>query len=255
VRALFANLNAQRRKGDGMKTLLIVLTAFMLGIWNYIYQPVKNDERPLPIVSAQAALASNQNKTAKVEIKPSTNAKQTAKVTSKKPADDSGVKKKIAGLIKMVQPRKGQAYADHVSEVMVKEARRYGLDPYVVASTGYIESEFSMASRPCMGIMQVERRTYNWKYRKSGLNPMDLEDNIRLGAWELADKAKMSSRAQSRIALASRGVLSRMWGRYNGAGARSGYVRRAHLTLTRFKNMSLIQMQDHIKKKGPLWKP
>jgi soluble lytic murein transglycosylase-like protein len=236
-----------------MKTLLIVLTAFMLGIWNWFFQPVKNDERPLPIVSAQAALASTPKKSAKVEVKTPTNAKQTAKVT-KKPADDSGVKKKIAGLIKMVQPRKGQAYADHVAEVMVKEARRYGLDPYVVASTGYIESEFSMASRPCMGIMQVERRTYNWKYRKSGLNPMDLEDNIRLGAWELADKAKMS-RAQARTALASRGVLSRMWGRYNGAGSRSGYVRRAHLTYTRIKNMSITEMQSHIKKRGPLWKP
>jgi soluble lytic murein transglycosylase-like protein len=138
---------------------------------------------------------------------------------------------------------------------MIKEAKRYGLDPYIVASTGYIESEFSMASRPCMGIMQVERRTFRSEYAKSGLDPMDLEDNIRLGAWELADKAKMSVRAKSRIALASRGVLSRMWGRYNGAGSRSGYVRRAHLTYTRIKNMSLTEMQAHMKKRGPLWKP
>ena len=231
-----------------------MIAAFTLSIYTFI-QPVKNDERPLPIVSAQAALASNSKKTAKVVAKPTTNAKQTAKVTDKKPAVDSGARKKIAGLIKMVQPRKGQAYADHVADVMVKEAKRYGLNPYIVASTGYIESEFSMASRPCMGIMQVERRTYKWGYAKSGLKPMNLEDNIRLGAWELADKAKMSSRAKSRIALASRGVLSRMWGRYNGAGSRSGYVRRAHLTYTRLQKMSLTEIQNHLKKKGPLWKP
>ena len=253
MRALFANLNAQRRKGERMKAILYVLCAFTLAIWNIIAQPVKNDERPLPIVSAQAALASIPKKSANVEVKPTTKAKQTVKDT-KQPSADSGVKKKIAGLIKMVQPRKGQAYADHVAEVMIKEAKRYGLDPYVVASTGYIESEFSMASKPCMGIMQVERRTYNWKYRKSGLNPMNLEDNIRLGAWELADKAKMSNRASSRIALASRGGLSRMWGRYNGAGANSGYVRRAHLTYARIKSKSLEQIQEHLKKRGPLWK-
>ena len=255
VRALFANLNAQRRKGERMKALLYVLCAFMLAIWNIIVQPVKNDERPLPIVSAQAALASRPKQPVKKEDSSSTNAKKVVKPTVKKPADDSGVKQKIAGLIKMVQPRKGQAYADHVAEVIVKEAKRYKLDPYIVASTGYIESEFSMVSKPCMGIMQVERKTFNWKYRKSGLNPMDLEDNIRLGAWELADKAKMSNRAKSRIALASRGGLSRMWGRYNGAGPNSGYVRRAHLTYARIKSKSLSDIQKHLKTRGPLWKP
>ena len=106
-----------------------------------------------------------------------------------------------------------------------------------------------------MGIMQVERKTFNWKYRKSGLKPMDLEDNIRLGAWELADKAKMSNRAKSRIALASRGGLSRMWGRYNGAGPNSGYVRKAHLTYARIKSKSLSDIQKHLKTRGPLWKP
>ena len=103
--------------------------------------------------------------------------------------------------------------------------------------------------------MQVERKTFNWKYRKSGLKPMDLEDNIRLGAWELADKAKMSNRAKSRIALASRGGLSRMWGRYNGAGPNSGYVRRAHLAYARIKSKSLSDIQKHLKTRGPLWKP
>ena len=255
MRALFANLNAQRRKGERMKALLFVLCAFMLGIWNIIAQPVKNDERPLHIVSAQAALASRPKQPEKQEPKVPLIAKKVVKPTAKKPAVDSGVKQKIAGLIKMVQPRKGQAYADHVAEVIIKEAKRYKLDPYIVASTGYIESEFSMVSKPCMGIMQVERKTFNRKYRKSGLKPMDLEDNIRLGAWELADKAKMSNRAKSRIALASRGGLSRMWGRYNGAGPNSGYVRRAHLTYARIKSKSLSDIQKHLKTRGPLWKP
>jgi hypothetical protein len=82
-----------------MKALLMVLISFMLGVLSLISQPVKNDERPLPIVSAQAALASNPKKSAKVDVKSTPNAKRTTKVTSKKPAVDSGVKKKIAGLI------------------------------------------------------------------------------------------------------------------------------------------------------------
>jgi hypothetical protein len=230
-----------------------MMAAFTLSIYSFI-QPVKNDERPLPIVSAKAALDSVPKQPVQKKITSAQNATKVAESASKNKTADSGAKKKIAGLIKMVQPRKGQAYADRVAGSIVKEANRYGLDPYVVASTAYIESEFSMASRPCIGIMQVERRTFNAYYAKSGLNPRNVEDNIRLGAWELADKAKMSNKAKSRIALASRGGLSRMWGRYNGAGSRSGYVRRAHLTYSRLKSKSIEELQEHLKKRGPLWK-
>ena len=234
-----------------MKALSLIIASFTLGYT--VFQPVKNDERPLPIVSAQVTKGKNL-------VKPHSKTHETKKVVSiKKPiltkaqVTDSGVKKKIAGLIKLVQPRKGQVYADHVADIIVKEARRYKLDPYVVATTAYIESEFSMVSKPCIGIMQVERRTYRSQYAKSGLKPYDLEDNIRLGAWELADKAKMSNK-NVRVALASRGGLSRMWGRYNGAGSKSFYVKRAHTTLSRIKNKNLNQIQEHLKKRGPLWK-
>jgi soluble lytic murein transglycosylase-like protein len=235
-----------------MKALILLMSAFTLSIYSFI-QPVKNDERPLPIVSAQAALASKAKQPAKnIVSKPI--AKKVVEPANKNKIADSGAKQKIAGLIKLVQPRKGQAYANHVAETIVKEAKRYGLDPYVVASTAYIESEFSMSSGPCIGMMQIERRTYREKYAKSKLNPYDLEDNIRLGAWELADKAKISNRSKTRIALASRGGLSRMWGRYNGAGSRSGYVVRAHTTLSRIKTKSIAELQEHLKKRGPLWK-
>lgn len=235
-----------------MKAILIFIASFALG-YSALSQPVKNDERPLPIVSAKAT---NDKKL----VKPHANThekKPTGPINNigapKGKVADSGVKKKIAGLIKLVQPRKGQAYADHVAETIVKEAKRYNLDPFVVATTAYIESEFSMSSKPCMGIMQIERRTFRDHYASSGLKPMKLEDNIRLGAWELADKAKMSKKTQ--VALASRGGLSRMWGRYNGAGPRSSYVRRAHTTLNRIKNGNPEVWEKHLKARGPLWKP
>jgi hypothetical protein len=235
-----------------MKAILFFIASFALG-YSVMSQPVKNDERPLPIVSTKVE---HDNK---MVIKPHVKTHDSKKVIASKQnflvnkPTDGGEKKKIAGLIKLVQPRKGQAYADRVAETIVKEAKRYNLDPFVVATTAYIESEFSMSSKPCMGIMQIERRTYREHYAKSGLKPMDLEDNIRLGAWELADKAKMSNKNQ--VALASRGGLSRMWGRYNGAGSRSSYVRRAHLTLKRIKNGNPDEWNSHLKSRGPLWKP
>jgi len=232
-------------EGERMKAIISLCAAFTLGVINFI-QPVKNEKRPLPIVSATETIKKVSPAKPQVKVHPS-NEKVERKIIV-----DSGVQKKIAGLIKLVQPRKGQSYADHVAKIICQEAKRYNIDPYIVATTAYIESEFSMASHPCIGIMQVERRTYRALYAKSGLKPYDLEDNIRLGAWELADKAK--NRSQSRIALASRGDLSRMWGRYNGAGPRSSYVRKAHLVYSRIKGKSVIELQSHLKKRGPLWK-
>ena len=221
-----------------MKAIIALSAAFLLTA-SMVVQPVGNEERPLPLVSATQTI-----KNAKPEVK-----------VHPRPAPDidgSGDRKKIAELIKMVQPRKGQSYADQLADTIVKEAKRYKLDPLVVATTAYIESEFNMVSQPCIGIMQVERRTYRASYAKSGLNPYNLKDNVRLGAWELADKAKSVNR--SRVALASRGTLSRMWGRYNGAGPNSSYVRKAFNTYNQLKKKNPEDWKKHLKSKGPLWK-
>jgi soluble lytic murein transglycosylase-like protein len=221
-----------------MKAIIALSAAFLLTA-SMVVQPVGNEERPLPLVSATQTIK-NAKPEVKVHPRPAPN------------IDGSGDRKKIAELIKMVQPRKGQSYADQLADTIVKEAKRYKLDPLVVATTAYIESEFNMVSQPCIGIMQVERRTYRASYAKSGLNPYNLKDNVRLGAWELADKAKSVNR--SRVALASRGTLSRMWGRYNGAGPNSSYVRKAFNTYNQLKKKNPEDWKKHLKSKGPLWK-
>jgi hypothetical protein len=221
-----------------MKAIIALSAAFLLTA-SMVVQPVGNEERPLPLVSATQTIK-NGKPEVKVHPRPAPN------------IDGSGDRKKIAELIKMVQPRKGQSYADQLADTIVKEAKRYKLDPLVVATTAYIESEFNMVSQPCIGIMQVERRTYRASYAKSGLNPYNLKDNVRLGAWELADKAKSVNR--SRVALASRGTLSRMWGRYNGAGPNSSYVRKAFNTYNQLKKKNPEDWKKHLKSKGPLWK-
>ena len=221
-----------------MKAIIALSAAFLLTA-SMVVQPVGNEERPLPLVSATQTIK-NAKPEVKVHPRPAPN------------IDGSGDRKKIAELIKMVQPRKGQSYADQLADTIVKEAKRYKWDPLVVATTAYIESEFNMVSQPCIGIMQVERRTYRASYAKSGLNPYNLKDNVRLGAWELADKAKSVNR--SRVALASRGTLSRMWGRYNGAGPNSSYVRKAFNTYNQLKKKNPEDWKKHLKSKGPLWK-
>jgi soluble lytic murein transglycosylase-like protein len=221
-----------------MKAIIALSAAFLLTT-SMLVQTVGNEERPLPLVSATQTIK-NAKPEVKVHPRPAPN------------IDGSGDRKKIAELIKMVQPRKGQSYADQLADTIVKEAKRYKLDPLVVATTAYIESEFNMVSQPCIGIMQVERRTYRASYAKSGLNPYNLKDNVRLGAWELADKAKSVNR--SRVALASRGTLSRMWGRYNGAGPNSSYVRKAFNTYNQLKKKKPEDWKKHLKSKGPLWK-
>ena len=137
--ALYANLNAQRRKGERMKAIIALSAAFLLTA-SMVVQPVGNEERPLPLVSATQTIK-NAKPEVKVHPRPAPN------------IDGSGDRKKIAELIKMVQPRKGQSYADQLADTIVKEAKRYKLDPLVVATTAYIESEFNMVSQPCIGIM------------------------------------------------------------------------------------------------------
>ena len=183
-----------------MKAIIALSAAFLLTA-SMVVQPVGNEERPLPLVSATQTIK-NAKPEVKVHPRPAPN------------IDGSGDRKKIAELIKMVQPRKGQSYADQLADTIVKEAKRYKLDPLVVATTAYIESEFNMVSQPCIGIMQVERR----------------------------------------VALASRGTLSRMWGRYNGAGPNSSYVRKAFNTYNQLKKKNPEDWKKHLKSKGPLWK-
>ena len=71
--------------------------------------------------------------------------------------------------------------------------------------------------------MQVNPRTIHERYSHCGFAASSVGGNLRLGASELArhyDEAEHSGRTSERARLAM------MWGRYNGAGPRSGYVRR-----------------------------
>ena len=143
---------------------------------------------------------------------------------------------KISNLVLLAQPHKGPRYAHRVAHAIISAAHKVKLNntdlqskfPEMIAATASIESDYSMASRPCVGIMQLNVRVHTQEYRKLGLDPYNLEDNVLLGAMELATHYNHSSRGNilsSRSGSYDR--LAYMWGRYNGSGSHGSYAHKA----------------------------
>ena len=171
---------------------------------------------------------------------------------------------KIAQLVYLHRPQKGKEYAHHIAKSICKSAHNNNIDPYWVATTACIESEFDMKSRPCIGIMQVDRAT--WKNNYPDMDVLDIDQNIEIGANDLARKYyKLPERSQRRnINLASRGTTTsrnsrsysvrRMWARYNGSGENGFYVKRALKVNARIQKESSEQLKIRMKTKGSIWR-
>ena len=94
-------------------------------------------------------------------------------------------KLKIFKFIKLVQPKFTNTYVSRIVNAIFKYGEKYEVDPYVIASTAYVESEFSMKSKPCIGIMQLLRSTSKFFDPSKQYNPYELEGNIAIGTLEL----------------------------------------------------------------------
>lgn len=153
---------------------------------------------------------------------------------------------KITDLVSVVQRGQGPKYAKKVATCIVTSARKYKISPSVVAATAYIESGFRMPKGPCIGMMQIAPGTAR-SFKKAHLNAYIMEDNIQMGACYL-------SRHYHKV-LSSRcgNPLQRMWGRYNGAGPNSGYVRRAMKVYNRIEKGDKTTWRKCLKR-GALWK-
>ena len=55
---------------------------------------------------------------------------------------------KIKGFIKLVKPKYSESYIAKIVDAIFKYSKKYKVNPYIIASTAYVESEFSMKSRP-----------------------------------------------------------------------------------------------------------
>ena len=91
-------------------------------------------------------------------------------------------KEKIKAFIKTVQPKYSQSKVDIITGAIFVSAKKFKLDPYVIASTAYVESEFRMTSRPCIGMMQLVRSSIRYYDPKRVYNPYTIYGNIAIGS-------------------------------------------------------------------------
>lgn len=210
----------------------------------------------LTVLTALAAPASARSARAR-KMPPA--ARAAVVLQQKAAADDKQRTQKLAALVRMAQPRKGDAYARKVASAIVHSARLQRIDPYLVAATGYCESEFSMASRPYIGIMQVSGSLARY-YARLGYryDIRTIEGNIGLGAHVLARHGRSSrlDRASlpSRGTLTSRSRLAYAVGRYNGSGAGSSYTSRVMRAYTTIKNGTPADWKKKIRSGKMLWR-
>jgi soluble lytic murein transglycosylase-like protein len=173
---------------------------------------------------------------------------QNAKASVIKNAHDVKLenKLKVKKFIKLVQPKYSESYINKITELIFKYAEKYKIDPYILVTTAYLESDFNMKSYPCIGIMQILYSTYKSDYSKTGYDPYTLEGNIALGAIELRDHL-YTHNVIDRSKILDR-HKAYMFGRYNGSGKNSRYTKKAMITLNRIKTESISKLKERMKK-------
>jgi|APGre2960657404_1045060.scaffolds.fasta_scaffold72664_3 hypothetical protein len=159
-------------------------------------------------------------------------------------------KNKIIAFIKLVQPKYSTSYAARIAEAIFKSSVKYGVDPMLVVSTAYVESEFSMHSKPCIGIMQLVKSSIRFFDQKKTLNPYKLEDNIDLGTKEISYHLKRTTRRGN---IPDHSSTSRALQRYNGSGSKISYAIKVLLVKNRLMKYSIDSLKKKLKL-SPLWR-
>ena len=174
---------------------------------------------------------------------------QDAKVSVSTSKDKLDKKEKISKFIKLVQPRYSQSYIKKITDAIMKYAAVFKVDPYVIASTAYVESEFKMTSRPCIGMMQLVRPSIRYYDPKNVYNPRTIDGNIAIGTKELS----VHLRRYSRKGLPSRTAYRNMYRSYNGSYMKNKYSIKTMLVQTRLEHLSVDALKSKLKK-GPIWR-
>ena len=174
---------------------------------------------------------------------------QDAIISVSKSKDKLDKKEKISKFIKLVQPRYSQSYIKKITDAIMKYAAVFKVDPYVVASTAYVESEFKMTSRPCIGMMQLVRPSIRYYDPKRVYDPYTIDGNIAIGTKELS----VHLRKYSRQGLPSRTAYRNMYRSYNGSYLKNRYSIKTMLVQMRLEHLSVDALKSKLKK-GPIWK-
>jgi hypothetical protein len=181
---------------------------------------------------------------------------QDAKASVSNSAKDKLDKKvKIFKFIKLVQPKYTDSYIQKIVDAIFKYGKKYNVEPYIIASTAYVESEFSMKSRPCVGIMQLLRSSMKWLNPSKEYDPYTIDGNIALGTKELSMHIHRNVNRGNLIDRSSSNdrTLRYMWGRYNGAGSRSYYSTKTLKVMHTLVSKDLDEIKVRLKK-GPIWR-
>ncbi len=174
---------------------------------------------------------------------------QDAKVSVSTSKDKLDKKEKISKFIKLVQPRYSQSYIKKITAAIIKYAAVFKVDPYVIASTAYVESEFKMTSRPCIGMMQLVRSSIRYYDPKRVYNPYTIDGNVAIGTKELSKHLQRYSRGK----LPSRTAYRNMYRSYNGSYMKNRYSVKTLLVQTRLEHLSIDALKAKLKK-GPIWR-
>jgi len=162
---------------------------------------------------------------------------------------------KIKGFIKLVKPKYSDSYIAKIVDAIFRYGKKYNVEPYVIVSTAYVESEFSMSSRPCIGIMQILKSTLRYLNPKNQYNPYTIDGNIALGAKELSQHLHGDVNRGSTLdrSASTNRRLRYMWGRYNGAGTSSKYSYKTLKVIHTLAFSDLHAIQSKLRK-GPIWR-
>ncbi len=176
---------------------------------------------------------------------------QNAKASVSNSVKDKLDKKhKIITFIKLVQPKYSTALANRITEALFKSSVKYNVDPMVVVATAYVESEFSMHAKPCIGIMQLVTPSIRFFDPKKTMNPYVLEHNIDLGVKEISYHLKRTTRRGSSPDHSS---MSRALQRYNGSKYKISYAIKVLLVKNRLIKYSIDSLKKKLKT-SPLWR-
>ena len=175
---------------------------------------------------------------------------QKAKTTvSISEQDKLDKKTKIFQFIKLVQPKFSNSYISKVANAIMKYGEKYNVDPYVITSTAYVESEFSMKSKPCIGIMQLLKSTAKFYDPKHLYNPYEVEGNIAIGTLELKHHLNNNT---PRGELPDRSAYRKTYEKYNGSYLKRSYARKVLLVQIRLEQLSLDKLKAKLRS-GPIW--
>jgi soluble lytic murein transglycosylase-like protein len=174
---------------------------------------------------------------------------QDAKVSVSTSKDKLDKKEKISKFIKLVQPRYSQSYIKKITNAIIKYSAVFKVDPYVIASTAYVESEFKMTSKPCIGMMQLVRPSIRYYDPKRVYNPYTIDGNVAIGTKELSKHLQRYSRGK----LPSRTAYRKMYRSYNGSYMKNRYSVKTLLVQTRLEHLSIDALKAKLKK-GPIWR-